>query len=79
MHGSVELAPQVGLADGIMDLVMTGRTLAENHLVEVAELFRSTARLVVNRVEPTSRADAVQGVVQRIRAAVAKRTAATSV
>ncbi len=73
MNGAVELAPQVGLADGIMDLVMTGRTLAENRLVEVAELFRSTARLVVNRVSLRSRADAVAAVVERLRAAAAMR------
>ncbi|MBI3998614.1 MAG: ATP phosphoribosyltransferase [Armatimonadetes bacterium] len=48
LYGSVELAPQVGLADGIVDLVMTGRTLRENRLREVAEIARSTARLVVN-------------------------------
>lgn len=71
MNGTVELAPQVGLADGIMDLVMTGRTLQENRLVEVAELFRSTARLVVNRVSLRSRADAVAAVVERLRAAAA--------
>jgi len=78
MNGTVELAPQVGLADGIMDLVMTGRTLRENALVEVAELFRSTARLVVNRVSLRSRADAVAAVVERVRAAVAQRAAAPS-
>jgi ATP phosphoribosyltransferase len=49
LYGSVELAPLVGLADGIVDLVMTGRTLRENRLREVAEVARSTARLVVNR------------------------------
>jgi len=49
LYGSVELAPLVGLADGIVDLVMTGKTLRENHLREVAEIARSTARLVVNR------------------------------
>jgi ATP phosphoribosyltransferase len=49
LSGSVELAPLVGLADGIVDLVMTGRTLRENRLREVAEIARSTARLVVNR------------------------------
>lgn len=69
MNGTVELAPQVGLADGIVDLVMSGRTLEENRLVEVAELFRSTARLVVNRVSLRSRADAVAMVVERLRAA----------
>jgi ATP phosphoribosyltransferase len=49
LYGSVELAPLVGLSDGIVDLVMTGRTLRENRLREVAEIARSTARLVVNR------------------------------
>jgi ATP phosphoribosyltransferase len=73
MNGTVELAPQVGLADGIVDLVMTGRTLAENNLVEVAELFRSTARLVVNRVRLRSRADSVAAVVDRLRSAVEQR------
>lgn len=69
MHGTVELAPQVGLADGIVDLVMTGRTLQENDLAEVAELFRSTARLVVNRVSLRSRAGDVAAVVERLRGA----------
>lgn len=55
LHGSVELAPRTGLADGIMDLVMTGRTLRENLLAEVAEVFRSTARLVVNRASLRTR------------------------
>jgi ATP phosphoribosyltransferase len=49
LYGSVELAPLVGLADGIVDLVMTGRTLRENGLREVAEIAVSTARLVVHR------------------------------
>lgn len=69
MNGTVELAPQVGLADGILDLVMSGRTLAENHLVEVAEVFRSSARVVVNRASLRTRGEAVQGVVERLRAA----------
>jgi len=73
VNGTVELAPQVGLADGILDLVVSGRTLAANHLVEVAEVFRSTARLVVNRVSLRTRAEAVQGVVERVRAAASDR------
>jgi len=73
LRGTVELAPQVGLADGILDLVMTGRTLAANRLVEVAEVFRSTARLVVNRMSLRTRAEAVQAVVERMRAAAAAR------
>lgn len=49
LYGTVELAPLVGLADGIVDLVMTGETLRANQLREVAEIANSTARLVVNR------------------------------
>lgn len=74
MNGTVELAPLVGLADGIMDLVMSGRTLRENGLVEVAELFQSTARLVVNRISLRSRAEAVAEVIDRVRSAVSGLT-----
>ncbi len=74
LHGSVELAPRVGLADGIVDVVMTGRTLRDNRLVEVAEVFRSTARLVLNRVSLRTKAAAVQLLVERLRA-VAQREA----
>ena len=44
------MAPQVGLADWIVDLVATGRTLAENRLAIVEEIATCTARLVANRV-----------------------------
>ena len=50
LGGSVELAPQVGLADWIVDLVSTGRTLKENHLAIVEEIAVCTARLIANRV-----------------------------
>jgi ATP phosphoribosyltransferase len=72
MNGTVELAPLVGLADGIMDLVMSGRTLRENGLIEVAELFQSTARLVVNRVSLRSRAEAVASLIDRVRSTVTR-------
>ncbi len=48
LKGSVEIAPIVGLADAIVDLVDTGRTLRENGLEEREELFASTARLIAN-------------------------------
>lgn len=48
LKGSVEIAPIVGLADAIVDLVDTGRTLSENGLEEREELFSSTARLIAN-------------------------------
>jgi ATP phosphoribosyltransferase len=50
LHGSVELAPLVGLADLIVDLVATGNTLREHDLVVVNEIAASTARFVVNPV-----------------------------
>lgn len=50
LSGSVELAPQVGLADWIVDLVSTGRTLKENGLAVVEEIAVCTARLIANRV-----------------------------
>jgi len=49
LSGSVELAPVLGLADCIVDLVETGRTLADNGLVVVEVITGSTGRLVVNR------------------------------
>ena len=50
LGGSVELAPQVGLADWIVDLVSTGRTLKENDLAVIEEITVCTARLIANRV-----------------------------
>ena len=50
IKGSVELAPLVGLADAIVDLVATGRTLAENGLEVREDIFASTARLIANDV-----------------------------
>jgi ATP phosphoribosyltransferase len=49
LYGSIELAPLVGLADRIVDLVSSGRTLKAHNLVEVELIAESTARLIVNR------------------------------
>ncbi len=46
LNGSVELGPITGMAEAIVDLVATGRTLRDNGLVEIDELFHSSARLV---------------------------------
>jgi ATP phosphoribosyltransferase len=69
VKGSVELAPIVGLADGIVDLVDSGRTLAENELEVREEIARCTARLVANRVAHKLRASEVDGLVERLREA----------
>jgi ATP phosphoribosyltransferase len=49
LYGSVELAAVTGMCDCIIDIVSTGATLRENGLEVVEELFRSTARVIVNR------------------------------
>lgn len=50
LNGSVELAPLVGLADVIVDIVETGTTLRENGLVILAEIYKISAMLVMNEV-----------------------------
>ena len=50
VKGSVEIAPLLNLADAIVDLTATGKTLEENNLVEVETIFESSARLVGNPV-----------------------------
>ena len=72
VKGSVELAPLIGLADGIVDLVATGRTLAENRLEVREEIATSTARLVANRVAHKLRAAEVDDLTARLRGATAQ-------
>jgi ATP phosphoribosyltransferase len=69
LYGSVELAPLMDLSDAVVDLTETGATLRENNLREVAEVGRSTARLIANQVSLRTRADEVQATVARIREA----------
>ena len=49
LYGSMELAPLVGLADAIVDLVSTGSTLKANQLIEVEEICQISSRLIVNQ------------------------------
>jgi ATP phosphoribosyltransferase len=49
LNGAMELAPSLGLASRIVDLVSTGRTLKENGLVETSTILEISARLIVNR------------------------------
>ncbi|MDQ6773258.1 MAG: ATP phosphoribosyltransferase [Candidatus Dormibacteraeota bacterium] len=67
LHGSVELAPQVGLVDAIVDLTASGRTLRENRLRVVAEVGRSTARLIANQASLKTRSEPIQALVTRLR------------
>ncbi|HST52850.1 MAG TPA: ATP phosphoribosyltransferase [Pyrinomonadaceae bacterium] len=70
LSGSVELAPVLGLADCIVDLVETGRTLAENGLVVVEEITETTARLVVNRASYQLKSAAVGELIEALGAAL---------
>jgi ATP phosphoribosyltransferase len=72
VKGSVELAPLVGLADGIVDLVATGRTLEENDLEVREEIATCTARLVANRVAHKLRAGEIDELTARLREATAR-------
>lgn len=69
VKGSIELAPLVGLADGIVDLVATGRTLAENELEEREQIVTCTARLVANQVSYRLRSDEIASLTSRLREA----------
>ena len=75
LNGAMELAPTLGLAPRIVDLVSSGRTLKENGLVEVAHIMDVTSRLVVNRAAMKTRGDVVP-LVDAFRRAVGGRVAA---
>ena len=70
LSGSVELAPALGLADLIVDLVQTGQTLRENGLTVVDEITESTGRLVVNRASYQLKTEAVAQLINALRAAL---------
>lgn len=67
LYGSIELAPLVGLADRIVDLVSSGRTLKAHNLVEVEVIAESTARLIVNRASLKMKHGAITELITRLR------------
>lgn len=73
LSGSVELAPVLGLADCIVDLVETGRTLKENGLSIVEVITKITARLVVNRASYQLKAAAVGQLIRSLAEALERR------
>jgi ATP phosphoribosyltransferase len=75
LNGSVELAPGVGLADVLVDLVETGSTLRENGLVELETLLESEAVLVVNRASHKLRFKVIQELITRLGDTVEPRSA----
>jgi len=78
LYGSMELAPLAGLADAIVDLVSTGRTLQANDLVAVEEIMPISARLIVNPGALKLKRDLAKPLVDALAAAAATRSEALS-
>lgn len=78
LDGSIELAPAVGLADLLVDLVETGRTLRENGLVELETILEVQAMLVVNRASYNLRLASIQDLIGRLAAEIERRAAEES-
>ncbi|HWL46526.1 MAG TPA: ATP phosphoribosyltransferase [Sphingomonadaceae bacterium] len=70
LNGAMEIAPALGLAGRIVDLVSSGRTLKENGLVEVEVIAPISARLIANRAAYKTRATTIAPLVEAFRAAV---------
>lgn len=70
IEGSVELAPLLGLADGIVDIVETGVTLRENGLEVVEDVVPISARLIVNTVSLKLRQSEIEALIQKIEEAL---------
>lgn len=66
LNGSIELAPILGLADRIVDIVSTGRTLKENGLVEMETITNVTSRLIANRASYRLRDQSFQRLIERL-------------
>lgn len=70
LNGAMELAPAIGLARRIVDLVDTGSTLRANGLVEIEHIADVSSRLVVNRAALKTRSEEIGGWIERFRDAV---------
>ena len=72
LYGSMELAPLVGLADAIVDLVSTGNTLKANKLKAVEEIMPISSRLIINQAALKLKREAIQPILKAFSAAVEK-------
>ena len=67
LNGSIELAPMIGLADRIVDIVSTGKTLKENGLIEYEKIVEVTSRLIANPVSYRLKNDRIRELVQKLK------------
>lgn len=74
LNGSVELAPLIGLADRIVDIVSTGRTLRENGLEEMEHIADITSRLIVNPASYRLKAERIDHMVEKLAVVVEGET-----
>jgi len=72
LYGSMELAPLVGLADAIVDLVSTGNTLKANHLIEVEHIMDISSRLIVNQAALKLKQAPIRDIIDAFAGAVGK-------
>ena len=70
LYGSMELAPLVGLADAIVDLVSTGGTLRANNLEEVEDIMPISSRLIVNQASLKLKRELIQPVLDAFAGAI---------
>ncbi len=77
LYGSMELAPLVGLADAIVDLVSTGNTLKANHLVEVEHIMDISSRLIVNQAALKLKQVPIRKIIDAFAAAIDKETSSS--
>ena len=73
LYGSMELAPLMGLADEIVDIVDTGKTLAENGMAPRELIAEVSSRLIVNKASMRTRHSSVQAVIEAVASAVNTR------
>ena len=73
LSGAVEVAPRLGLADAIVDLVSTGSTLAMNGLRAIGDILASEAILLTTRRPPASAPDELDGIVTMLGSVIAAR------
>ncbi|HAX98309.1 MAG TPA: ATP phosphoribosyltransferase [Candidatus Atribacteria bacterium] len=70
LYGSIELAPVIHLTDAIIDLVSTGKTLRDNKLKIIEELFPVSARLVANRISIKTKMESIFSLVQQLKGVI---------
>lgn len=73
LHGGVEAAPRLGLADIIVDITSTGETLRENNLIEIANIFSSSARLIASQRSYRNNSREILSIWERVRERIVER------